>query len=48
MLSICRFRENRSREGHSFLMGINEIMLCMYTVKPYDLLQVRSTLVKSV
>jgi hypothetical protein len=48
MLSICRFRENRSREGHSFLMGINEITLYVHTVKPYDILQVSSTLVKFV
>jgi len=48
MLSICRFRENRSREGHNFLMGINEITLCTYTVKRYNILQVRSTLVQFV
>jgi len=27
-------------------MGINKITLCVYTVKPYDILQVRSSLVK--
>jgi hypothetical protein len=41
--------QRKQEQGrHSFLMGINEITMCMYTVKPYDILQVRSTLVKFV
>ena len=49
LLSICEFRENRRREGRmsffSFGYKLNYIYAC--TMKPYDIIKVKNTLVNS-
>lgn len=47
MLGIYEFCENRYREGHTFLVGVNEIT---FTCVPSDhmVLKVKNVLVKSV
>lgn len=44
LLSLCVLRENRCRESHTFLMGVNEVkFLC--TMKRFDIPEVKIALV---
>ena len=47
LLNVSEFCKNRRREGRPFPVGVNEVNILSRTAKPYDILQVEKTMLKS-